>query len=85
MLNTTTLVSLYMDFCKLGTVPVQPIADGFIKLMCGSFMLPVFVAFVVKQGYNIEQVEEWEYDTFDEGGANRFFEDVETAFKQLED
>jgi len=84
MLNVATLVLLYMDFCKLGTVPMQPTPDGFVKLMCGSFMLPVFVAFVVKQGYSMEKVEEWEQDTFEEGTAERFFEEVEAAFKQLE-
>lgn len=84
MLNTTTLVFLYSEYCKHGSIPVKPTADGFVKLMCGSFMMPIFIAFVVQQGYTMEQVEEWERDTFEEGGADRFFEDVESAFKQLE-
>lgn len=84
MLNTITLVQQYSEFCKLGTLPVKPTADGFIKLMCGSFMMPVFIAFVNQQGYSMEQIEEWEHETFNEGDPDRFFEEVEAAFKQLE-
>lgn len=85
MINTTTFVHIYADYCKQGSIPFQPTPDGFIKLMCGSFMLPVFMAYVVQQGYSMEQIEEWEQETFDEGCPDRFFEDVGHAFKQLED
>lgn len=84
MINTTTLVYAYSQFCEQGTLPFKPTPDGFIKLMCGSFMLPIFMAYVVQQGYSIEQIEEWEQETFNEGNADRFFEDVGNAFKQLE-
>lgn len=85
MLNTTTLAHLYSDFVKQGTIPHKPTADGFVKLMCGSFMMPIFISFVVQQGYTMSQVEDWERDTFDESDAERFFEDVEHAFAQVED
>lgn len=48
-------------------------------------MLPVFVAFVITQGYNLEQWEEWEKEIYVEEGHERFFEDIEDAFEMLED
>lgn len=85
MLNTVTLVHIYQSFCEQGTLPFNPTPDGFIKLICGSFMLPIFMAYVVQQGYSMDQIEEWEQETFEEGTPERFFKDVEHAFKQLED
>jgi hypothetical protein len=85
MINTITLVQIYQDFCKQGTLPFRATPEGFIKLMCGSFMMPVFIAYVVKQGYSLDKIEEWEQQIFDEGVAETFFLEVEQAFKHLED
>ena len=79
MLNTYTLVQQYIEFCKRGTAT----PDGFLKLVTSEYMLPVFVAFVIAQGYNLEQWEEWESEIYVEDGHERFFEDIENAFEML--
>lgn len=84
MINTTTLVHRYVEFCKQGTIPVKATPDGFVKLVTNSFFFPVFVAFVLKEGYTIEQFEKWEKETFN-GNSETFFKDVEYAFKMLEE
>jgi len=84
MLTTFTLVKLYQEFFASSSIPVKATPDGFVKLMCGSFMMTIFLAYVVQCGYPMEQVEEWEKETFN-GNPNTFFGEVEYAFKMLED
>jgi len=74
---------MYDSFCKKGTLPVRPTADGFVKLITGSFFLPVFLAYVTEQGYSMEQIEEWEKDVFMKGDAEDFFQQIEDAIKQV--
>lgn len=82
-MNTTTLVFLYADFCEEGQYPLEPTADGFVKLVTGSFFLTVFLAYVVSKGYSMEKIEEWEKETFLQEDAERFFQDVENAIEQV--
>lgn len=85
MLNTATLCHLYCDFCKQGTLPTKGTVTGFINLVTNSFFLPAFIAFCCKSGYAFQQFEDWENETFMDGSPDTFFEDVEHAFKMMEE
>ena len=84
MINTTTLVQHYIEFCKQSSIPVKPTPDGFLKLTTNSFFLPVFISYVLSQGYVMQDVEDWEEETFN-GEAESFFKDIEYAFEILGD
>ena len=84
MLNTTTLVQLYSQYCNQSSVTLEIAPQNFVGVVCSGFMMKLFVDFVVDQGYTVEQIEEWERNTFEDEGADRFFEDVERSFQQLE-
>ncbi|BAV80832.1 hypothetical protein [Vibrio phage RYC] len=82
MLNTLTLFNLYVDFCNEDdNIQHIPSTDEFVRLVTNNGLVSmIFLAYVVAEGYDVDQIEEWEKEVFS-NDPEIFFKDVESALQ----
>lgn len=82
MINTITLIQLYIDCCEQYKIKgVTP--QGFVNTLFNELACTFLMDFALHSGYSEESLDTYINETFVEGGLDKFQQEVVVGWKQL--